>query len=73
MPKVSVTIITRNEAADIAAALASAQTWADELIVVDSGSTDETVAIARQATATSSEWAGYAAQKNYAASLASHD
>jgi glycosyltransferase involved in cell wall biosynthesis len=74
VPKVSVTIITRNEAEDIAAALASAS-WADELIVVDSGSTDDTVAIALQHTThvVVQPWAGYAAQKNYASSLASHD
>ena len=74
MPKVSVTVITKNEAADIGAALASAS-WADELIVVDSESTDETVAIARQhaARVVVHEWAGYPAQKNYAASLASHE
>ena len=74
MPKVSVTIITKNEAADIGAALASAS-WADELIVVDSESTDETAAIARQHTdrVVVREWAGYPAQKNFAASLASHD
>ena len=42
MPKLSVTIITKNEAADIGAALDSVS-WADERIVVDSCSTDETV------------------------------
>ena len=74
MPKVSVTVITKNEAADVGAALASAS-WADELIVVDSQSTDGTVAIARQHTdrVVVRQWAGYPAQKNYAASLASHD
>ena len=74
MPKLSVTVITMNEAADIGAALASAS-WADELIVVDSGSTDDTVAIARRHTdrVVVREWPGYPAQKNYAASLASHD
>ena len=49
MPKLSVTVITRNEAANIAAALASVA-WADEIIVVDSESTDDTVAIARRHT-----------------------
>ncbi len=74
MPKVSVTVITKNEAADIGRALASAA-WADEIVVVDSGSTDETVAIARQHTdrVVIREWPGYANQKNHAASLASHD
>jgi (heptosyl)LPS beta-1,4-glucosyltransferase len=74
VPKISVTVITRNEAADIGDALASAS-WADELIVVDSESTDDTVAIARRYTdrVVVREWSGYAAQKNYAASLASHD
>src|SRR5262249_314950 len=74
VPKVSVTIITKNEASDIAAALESAS-WADERIVVDSCSTDETVAIATRlgARVVSREWPGYVAQKNHAASLASND
>ncbi len=74
MPKLSVTVITKNEAADVGDALASVA-WADELLVVDSCSTDETVAIARQHTdrVVVREWPGYIAQKNYAASLAAHD
>jgi len=74
VPKLSVTVITKNEAADVGDALASVA-WADELIVVDSCSTDETVAIARQHTdrVVVREWPGYIAQKNYAASLAAHD
>lgn len=74
MPKLTVTIIARDEAAHIAAALTSVA-WADERIVVDSGSTDDTVAIAR-ALATRVEvrdWPGYGTQKNAAAALASHD
>jgi glycosyltransferase involved in cell wall biosynthesis len=74
VPKLTVTIIARNEAADIRDALESAS-WADEIIVVDSQSSDETVAMARQYTGrvVVREWPGYAAQKNYAASLASHE
>ena len=74
MPPVSVTIITLNEASRLKDALDSVA-WADERIVVDSGSTDDTVAIAR-ANADRVEvrsWTGYADQKNYAASLARHD
>jgi glycosyltransferase involved in cell wall biosynthesis len=72
--KLSVTVITRNEAADLAAALQSVA-WADEIVVVDSESTDDTVAIARQFTdrVVIRPWGGYVAQKNYAASLAAHD
>ena len=74
MPKVSVTVITLNEAADIGAALTSVA-WADEIIVVDSKSTDDTVVIARRHTdrVIVREWTGYVEQKNYAASLASND
>ncbi len=74
MPKVSVTVITKNESADLAAALESVR-WADEIVVVDAESSDRTVEIARQFTehVTVQPWQGYVAQKNYAASLASHD
>jgi len=74
VPALSVTIITLNEAAHLAAAIASVA-WADEIVVVDSGSTDATVDVARQL-ATRVEvraWPGYAVQKNYAASIARHD
>jgi glycosyltransferase involved in cell wall biosynthesis len=74
VPPVSVAIITLNEASGLKAALDSVA-WADERIVVDSGSTDDTVAIAK-AHADRVEvraWTGYADQKNYAASLARHD
>ena len=68
------TVITRDESAHIAAALESVS-WADEIIVVDSHSTDETVAIARRyATRVEvRDWPGYSAQKNYAAEIASND
>ena len=71
---VTVTIITLNEARHIAAAIDSAA-WADEILVVDSGSTDDTVAIAgrKGVRVMSRTWPGYVDQKNHAASLASHD
>jgi glycosyltransferase involved in cell wall biosynthesis len=74
VPKVSVTIITLNEADHIAAAIDSAS-WADEIIVVDSGSTDETAAIARAkgARVETRTWSGYIEQKNFAHGLASND
>jgi glycosyltransferase involved in cell wall biosynthesis len=74
VPKVSVTIITKNEAAHIGGAIDSVR-WADEIVVVDSESTDDTVAIAGRHTdrVIVRAWPGYVAQKNYAASIASHD
>lgn len=74
MPKLSVTVIAKDEAEQIGAALQSVA-WADEIVVIDARSTDETVAIARQYTdrVESRDWPGYVEQKNYAASLASHD
>jgi glycosyltransferase involved in cell wall biosynthesis len=74
VPKVSVTIITLNEAEHIAAAVESVK-WADEVIVVDSGSSDTTADIARAAGArvVVRDWPGYVAQKNYASTLAAHD
>jgi glycosyltransferase involved in cell wall biosynthesis len=74
VPKLSVTVITKNEAADISDTLTSVR-WADEIVVVDSHSTDDTVAIARQHTdrVFVRDWTGYIDQKNHAASLAAHD
>jgi len=74
VPKLTVTVVAKNEAADIGAALASVA-WANEIVVVDSHSTDETVAIARRHTdhVVVHDWLGHIEQKNYAASLASHD
>jgi glycosyltransferase involved in cell wall biosynthesis len=74
VPKLSVTIITLNEADHIGAAIDSAA-WADEVIVVDSGSTDATADIARAkgVRVDHRDWSGWIDQKNYAASLASHD
>lgn len=72
--KLTVTVITRNEAANIGPALESVA-WADEIIVVDSHSADDTVEIARRyATRVEvRDWAGYSAQKNFAAALANND
>lgn len=71
---VSAIVITLNESAHIQACLESVA-WADERIVVDSGSTDDTVAIATRcgARVVSHQWLGYSAQKNFAAGLAAHD
>ena len=71
---ITVTIITKNEAEHIAAAIDSAA-WADEIVVVDSHSTDNTVAIAQAkgVRVAVRDWTGWVDQKNFAASLASHD
>lgn len=72
--KITATVITLNEEHNIAAALESLS-WADEIIVVDSQSTDRTVEIARGFTdrVFVRPWPGYSAQKNFAAEQASHD
>jgi glycosyltransferase involved in cell wall biosynthesis len=72
--KVSATIITLNEEANIRAACESVA-WADEVIVVDSGSTDATCSIAAECGAhvIHHAWEGFARQKQFAADQASHD
>ena len=68
----SVILITHNEAGNISACLESVA-FADEWIVVDSGSTDATCAIARSLGATvvpTTDWPGFGAQKNRALALA---
>ena len=71
----SVIIITKNEATHIADCLASVS-FADEIIVLDSGSTDGTVALARNLGAQvhqSVDWPGFGPQKNRALALATQD
>ncbi len=74
MPPISAVIIALNEAEAIARALRSVS-WADEMLVVDSGSTDGTgeIAVNLGARVVTHAWPGYAAQKNYAAGQARHD
>jgi glycosyltransferase involved in cell wall biosynthesis len=72
--KISATIIAFNEERNIARAIASLSTCADEIVVVDSGGSDRTREIAASlgARVIQERWRGYAAQKNFAASAASH-
>lgn len=74
MGRLSVILITKNEAANIQPCLESVA-WADECIVVDSGSTDGTVAIARSmgAKVYEHDWPGFGPQKNRALDYATGD
>jgi len=71
----SITIITKNEADRIEACLQSVADWADEIILLDSGSTDDTIAIARRYTdkVFETDWPGYGIQKQRALDKASCD
>ena len=71
----SVVIITKNEALNLAQCLESVA-FADELVVVDSGSTDGTVQIAQSFGARilqTPDWPGFGRQKNRAVDMATHD
>lgn len=72
--KVSAVIITKNEAANISEAIASVA-WADQILVVDSGSDDETREIAANlgAKVIEQSWLGFAKQKQFAVDNADHD
>jgi glycosyltransferase involved in cell wall biosynthesis len=67
MPTLSVTIITKNEEKQIRSCLEAVR-WADEIVVLDSGSVDETVAICREYTdkVFMTDWPGFGVQKNRA-------
>lgn len=73
-PRLSVTVITWNEAERLRGCLTSV-VWADEIVVVDAGSDDKTVEIARSFTdhVVGRPWAGFASQKNFALAQATGD
>lgn len=71
----SIFIITRNEADRIGATIAAVASLSDDIVVVDSGSDDATVAIAEAAGARvlHNTWPGYGQQKRFAEDLCRHD
>jgi glycosyltransferase involved in cell wall biosynthesis len=75
MPPLSAILITFNEERDLPNALGSLAGVADEIVVVDSGSTDRTCEVAREtgARVATRAFTNFADQKNFAASLAVHD
>jgi len=74
MNKISVIVITNNEEQNIVDCLKSVE-WADEIIVVDSESTDRTIDLARQFTEKifTRKWEGYVPQKRFALNLATNE
>lgn len=75
MNRISACVITLNEEHNLPRALKSLRGVADEIVVVDSGSTDSTAAIAREhgAAVYTRAWTNYSEQKNYAAERSSND
>ena len=72
---ISIIVITKNEADDIRECLKSIS-WADEIIILDSGSSDDTVKIAREFSKLvyiSQDWQGFGIQKNRALAYATHN
>ncbi len=75
MKKISICIICKNEESKISSCLASVN-WADEIIVVDSGSTDRTIEVAKQFTDKvyiEDDWQGFGIQRRRAEEYASND
>lgn len=72
MDRISAIIITQNEGRNIGRCITSLKGVADEVVVVDSGSTDDTENICRELGTTFQhhDWEGYSGQKNYAETLA---
>src|SRR3569832_2544679 len=75
MGKLTVTIITLNEERNIARCLDSVKEVADEIVVIDSFSTDRTkeICLSYGVKFIENKWPGYAAQKNFAHKKSSND
>jgi (heptosyl)LPS beta-1,4-glucosyltransferase len=75
MPSISAVLIVKNEANKLPDCLKSLS-WADEIIVLDSGSSDDTLSIAEAFSAkvfVNTDWQGFGVQRERAASLATGD
>ena len=75
MQRVSVVMLTKNEEALVGRAIASAQSFADEILLIDSNSTDRTREIAEAAGATvvGQDWLGWIGQRRKGAEVARND
>lgn len=72
---ISVVIITKNEEHNIVDCIGSAKLVTDDIIVIDSGSSDQTLVLAQEQGANVMRlgWRGYGAAKNYGANLAKYN
>ncbi len=72
--KISCVIVTKNEQANICRCLQSVQ-WMDEILVLDSGSVDETVKICKEfgCKVVETEWMGFGKTKRFAVEQAKYD
>ncbi|HAS8133860.1 TPA: glycosyltransferase, partial [Vibrio vulnificus] len=68
-PTLAVALIVKNEAANLDACLKTVEGWVDEIVILDSGSSDETEAVARRYTDKffiNKEWPGFGPQRRLA-------
>jgi len=75
-PTLAVALIVKNEAAHLKACLETVQGWVDEIVVLDSGSSDETEQVAREFTDkffVNAEWPGFGPQRRIAQSYVESD
>ncbi|MDH2925371.1 (heptosyl)LPS beta-1,4-glucosyltransferase [Nicoletella semolina] len=76
MPTLSVAMIVKNEAQDLAACLDTVADWVDEIIILDSGSTDETKQIALSYGVKffeNTDWQGFGKQRQFAQQYVTSD
>ena len=75
MPAVSVVIIAKEEVDRLESCVASCQSFADEIVVIDGGSEDGTPGLARSlgCAVYENDWPGYGPQRNFGAEHAAND